>query len=301
MLHHEFIKAGEDTETARTSAEWQRLDRLAAAQAEREKAQTERQKAQDERERALRRGQRALASAIALFACLIGVGALSYAGILDRSYLNIQARKYMVFLPMVLTAQHALKPGDRFQECASCPEMVVVPAGEFMMGSEDGGKNEKSAHKVIIPKPFAVGRFSVTFDEWDGCVAHKACTDRPGDNGWGRGRRPVINVSWEGLKEYLAWLSKQTGKTYRLLTEAEWEYAARAGSTTQYRWGNEIGKGNANCGGCGSQWDNKGTAPVGSFKPNAFDLSDMHGNMWQWVEDCYHELRWRPGRRERLD
>jgi formylglycine-generating enzyme required for sulfatase activity len=227
--------------------------------------------------------------------------ALSYSGKLDQSYLNIQARKYLdIYMPRALTAkqERALKPGDRFQECASCPEMVVVPAGEFMMGSEDLYEAERPAHKVTIAKPFAIGRFSVTFDEWDGCIAHGACAyseDHRGafqvasDIGWGRGRRPVILVSWDDLKEYLAWLTKQTGKTYRLPTEAEWEYAARAGSTTKYPWGDEIGIGNANCDGCGSQWGGKQTAPVGSFKPNAFGIFDMQGNVWEWVEDCNHD------------
>ena len=105
----------------------------------------------------------------------------------------------------------------------------------------------------------------------------------------GRGTRPVINVSWDDAQQYVAWFSKMTGRPYRLLTEAEWEYAARAGSTTAYFWGDEIGKGNANCTGCGSQWDNRQTSPVGSFKPNAFGLYDMAGNVWQWVQDCYHD------------
>src|SRR5262249_51937443 len=148
------------------------------------------------------------------------------------------------------------------------------------------------SHKVVIGKAFAVGRFSTTFNEWDGCVAHGACAVYPFDHGWGRRNRPVINVSWNDVKKYLAWLSKQTGKTYRLLTEAEWEYAARAGPRTYFPWGSEISDRNeprANCNDCGSQWDNKQTAPVGSFKPNALGLHDMHGNVWQWVEDCYHD------------
>jgi formylglycine-generating enzyme required for sulfatase activity len=97
-----------------------------------------------------------------------------------------------------------------------------------------------------------------------------------------------MNVSWDDAKQYVAWIAKLTGKPYRLLTEAEWEYAARAGTTTTYSWGNDIGQGNANCDGCGSQWDNKQTAPVGSFKPNAFGLYDMHGNVWGWCEDPWH-------------
>jgi formylglycine-generating enzyme required for sulfatase activity len=141
---------------------------------------------------------------------------------------------------------------------------------------------------VTIGKPFAVGMFAVTFNEWDACVDDGGCNGyRPSDQGWGRGRRPVINVSWDDATVYAAWLSRKIGKTYRLLTEAEWEYAARAGTTTAYYWGDDIGKGNANCNGCGSQWDNKQTAPVGSFKSNAFGLYDMAGNVWQWAEDCY--------------
>ena len=117
----------------------------------------------------------------------------------------------------------------------------------------------------------------------------------PEDEGWGRGSRPVIHVSWDDAKAYAEWLSKKTGESYRLPSEAEWEYAARAGSTTKYHWGNDIGRNKANCSGrsrkpgsrCGSQWDALSTAPVGSFQPNRFGLFDMHGNVVEWVEDCY--------------
>jgi formylglycine-generating enzyme required for sulfatase activity len=98
-----------------------------------------------------------------------------------------------------------------------------------------------------------------------------------------------INVSWDDAQRYVEWLSRLTGRPYRLLTEAEWEYAARAGTMTVYPWGDEIGKGNANCNGCGSEWDGRQTSPVGSFKPNAFGLYDVAGNAWQWVQDCYHD------------
>jgi formylglycine-generating enzyme required for sulfatase activity len=194
--------------------------------------------------------------------------------------------------------ERALKPKEIFKECDKCPEMVVVPAGSFMMGSpaNEQGRDidESPQHLVTIAKPFAVGRVAVTFDEWDACVADGGCNGyRPQDLGWGRNRRPVINVSWDDATAYAAWLSRKTGKPYGLLTEAEWEYAARAGSTTAYYWGDEIGKGNANCAPvgnleCGSIWDNKQTAPVGSFAANAFGLYDMAGNVWQWVQDCYH-------------
>ena len=192
-----------------------------------------------------------------------------------------------------LSAERALKPKDIFRECDQCPEMVVVPAGSFTMGSLASAPgrdvDESPRHSVTIAKPFAVARFPLTFDEWDACVADGGCNGyKPGDQGWGRGRRPVINVSWDNATTYVAWLSRKTGKPYRLLTEAEWEYAARAGTTTAYYWGDKIGKGNANCNGCGSQWDNVQTSPVGSFAANAFGLYDTAGNVWQWVQDCYH-------------
>jgi formylglycine-generating enzyme required for sulfatase activity len=163
--------------------------------------------------------------------------------------------------------------------------MVVVPAGSFMMGSAEFG--ESPQHRVTIAKPFGVGKFEVTFAEWEACVAGRGCSHNPDDNRWGRANRPVISVSWDDAKQYVAWLSRKTGKNYRLLTEAEWEYAARAGSSTLYSWGNDIGLGNAQCTGCGSPFDENQTAPVGSFKPNAFGLHDMHGNVWEWVEDCW--------------
>ena len=190
-------------------------------------------------------------------------------------------------------AERALKPGDSFKECAQdCPEMVVIPAGEFTMGSpaSEQGRNgsEEPQHRVVFVKPLAVARFEVTFDDWDACVAHGDCA-RLSDGGYGRGRQPVINVTWYDAQQYAAWLSRMTGKPYRLLSEAEFEYAARAGTLTAYPWGDEIGRNNANCAGCGSKWDNKQPAPVGSFAANGFGLYDMHGNVLQWVEDCYHD------------
>jgi len=168
--------------------------------------------------------------------------------------------------------------------CAACPELVVVPAGSFQMGSESGGLDERPVHRVTIAKPFAVGKFEVTFAEWDACVAAQGCQHRAEDRGWGRDSRPVLNVSWSDAQGYVAWLSRLTGQRYRLLTEAEWEYAARGGSATEVQ-----GRGNANCDGCGSEWDNKQTAPVGRFKPNGFGLYDMLGNVWEWTEDCWND------------
>jgi hypothetical protein len=163
--------------------------------------------------------------------------------------------------------------------------MIVVPAGSFTMGSPATEKgrydNEGPLHPVTIARPFAVSKFNVTFADWDACVAVGGCPQegRANDQGWGRGTRPVNYVSWGDAQAYVAWLSRMTGKEYRLLTEAEWEYTARAGSTTAYFWGDESGKNNANCYGCGSQWDKQHSSPVGSFNPNAFDLHDMAGNV----------------------
>ncbi|MGY0793151.1 SUMF1/EgtB/PvdO family nonheme iron enzyme [Azospirillum argentinense] len=172
------------------------------------------------------------------------------------------------------------------------PEMATIPAGSFRMGCVDNSKDcfdwEKPVHTVTVAA-FEMGKHEVTFDHWDACVADGGCTHVPGDQGWGRGTRPVINVSWDDIQTYLAWLNRKTGKRYRLPSEAEWEYAARAGSETTYWWGNAVGSGNANCSGCGSRWDDKQTAPVGSFKSNRFGLHDVHGNVWEWATDCWHD------------
>ncbi len=178
-----------------------------------------------------------------------------------------------------------------FKDCDDCPEMVVVPPGNFLMGDLHGVGyfSEQSIRAVRIDYVFAVGKFEVTFDEWTACVSDGGCNGyRPDDLGWGRSDRPVVHVSWQDAKTYVKWLSRKTDKTYRLLSEAEWEYAARATSRTMFPWGNSIGSGYANCDGCGSLWDDDLTAPVGSFAPNAFGLHDMHGNVYEWVEDCWH-------------
>ena len=144
---------------------------------------------------------------------------------------------------------------------------------------------------VWIPKGdfktrFAVGQYEVTFAEYDK-FAEDTNKDKPSDKGWGRDNRPVINVSWHDANDYAKWLSKQTGYIYRLPTEAEWAYAARAGTTTHYWWGNDIGTNNANCDGCGSKWDNQKTAPVGSFAANNFHIYDTVGNVLEWCSDKY--------------
>jgi len=182
-------------------------------------------------------------------------------------------------------------PGRTFRDCSECPEMVEVPAGKFIMGSDSGDIDEKPAHEVVIAKPFAVGKYEVTFDEYAACVAGGGCTKRknPNDFDWGRGRRPVVDVTWDSAREYAEWLSQKTGKPYRLLTEAEWEYAARAGTTTKYAFGDTITHDQANFA-SGNPTGKAGegqTMEVGSYPPNAWGLYDMHGNVWEWVEDCY--------------
>lgn len=162
---------------------------------------------------------------------------------------------------------------------------MVVGPGLFEMGSSTSF--EEPVHRVLIAKPFAIGRNLVTFREWDLCIAGGGCKYRPDDQSWGRGDRPVIDISWLDAKEFLKWLSDKTGQIYRLPSEAEWEFAARAGTSTPFWWGHEVGKGNANCRDCGAGGD--ATLPVGTFKPNAFGLFDTAGNAAEWVEDCWND------------
>lgn len=181
-----------------------------------------------------------------------------------------------------------LKPGTVFRDCATCPELVVIPSGKFFMGLNGKEPRELPIHSVTISKPFAMGRYEVLFDEWEVCANEGVCAPTPHDHNWGKGRRPVMNLFYDDMVVYTKWLSKKTGKTYRLPTEAEWEYADRAGTITNYWWGDEVGVNNANCKDCGTEWSAKGSAPAGSFKPNPFGLFDTTGNEWEWVQDCWN-------------
>lgn len=194
-----------------------------------------------------------------------------------------------------------LRPGKRFRDCAECPEMIVVPAGSFRQGFAGDSPLalavEKPARTVTIPGAFAAGVFEVTFVEWDACANGGGCANRPEDNGWGRGKRPVIMVSWNDAQEYLQWLSEKTGEPYRLPSESEWEYLARAGEEGDWLGG---GPGRlcdfANVAGAESGFDWRhedcadsvglGTAPVGSYAPNDFGLYDVIGNVAEWTADC---------------
>ena len=187
--------------------------------------------------------------------------------------------------------------GETFRDALSSgghgPEMVVIPSGSFRMGclNDDGDctVNESPVHTVRVPR-FAVSKYEVTFEQWDACVDAGGCGGySPIDFGWGRNDRPVVYVTWREAQSFVTWLAAQTGADYRLPSEAEWEYAARAGTTTKYHWGNEIGINRANCDGCGSQWDDRLTAPVASFDANICGLHDMHGNVWEWTEDCWND------------
>jgi formylglycine-generating enzyme required for sulfatase activity len=172
--------------------------------------------------------------------------------------------------PLSANEECALKPKDVFKECDGCPDIIVVPAGSFTMGSpknEPERGDDEAQVPVRIAKPFAVGRFAVTFDEWDACVADGGCGGYiPSDQGWGRSRRPAINVSWDDAQNYVAWLSRKTGKTYRLLSEAEREYVTRAGTTTPYWWGSSITLKQANY----RDNDRGRTKPVDSYSPNSW-------------------------------
>jgi len=172
------------------------------------------------------------------------------------------------------------------RDCADCPEMALVPAGSFEMGSNEMFEFEKPVHPVTLKSAFYIGVNEVTFAQWDACVDQGGCQHRPNDRGAGRGERPVTDIHWDDANAYAAWLSVRTGKRYRLPTESEWEFAARAGSTTSYPWGRAVEVDKANCNGCNPQPRRQAT-PVGQFPANALGLHDMAGNAAEWVADCW--------------
>ena len=245
-----------------------------------------------------------------------------------------------VLMGLALPSRSAMaqEVGQRFRDCPTCPEMVVVPAGTFIMGSPESEKGRLRAvydeegtairwtvidevelevevgqrlvvvegpqRYVTIAAPFAVGVHEVTFDEWDACARSGGCGGLIPDNGgWGRGRQPVINVNWDDANAYLDWLSTETGEEYRLLSEAEWEYVARAGTETARYWGEGAAGQCRHANGADAMtvernpdWrtttcsdGHAGPAPVGSYEPNAFGLFDVLGNVWEWTQDCWNE------------
>jgi formylglycine-generating enzyme required for sulfatase activity len=225
----------------------------------------------------------------------------------NSANLSFVSAKIAELTPRSVVSEVQRRAGDTFQDTLTGggkgPEMVVIPAGSFTMGSpssEEGrGGNEGPQRTVQINYQFAVGKYEVTWAEWEACVADDGCdgsgpAGAGGDEGYGKGNRPVINVDWNDAQAYVQWLSRKTGAKYRLLSEAEWEYAARAGTSNAYWWGGSASHEYANygadrcCSGLATgrdQWER--TSPAGSFPANAFGLQDMHGNVWEWVEDCY--------------
>ena len=204
-------------------------------------------------------------------------------------------------------AEARKRPGARFRDCEGCPEVVVVPAGSYLMGSpwSEAGRydDEGPQHRVTIGDAFAVGVHEVTFEQWDACVSAGGCgAYRPDDSGTGRGTRPVINVNWEDAQRFIEWLREATGERYRLLSEAEWEYVARAGTGTARYWGESKTGQCRHANGAdrtakryNDRWTvancddgHYRTAPVGTFTANQFGLHDVHGNVWEWVQDCWN-------------
>ena len=185
----------------------------------------------------------------------------------------------------------ALVPGladGAFQDCALCPQMVALPPGGFTMGSEEGDTSARPTRRVEIGYGFAIGRFEVTVAEWAACVEAGVCSnaleavDRPAET-------PVRNVTWNDALEFVGWLRAVTQRPYRLPSEAEWEYAARAGTNTAFWWGNDAGAGEADCKTCGGDWNRKRPSPVGRFRPNPFGLHDMNGGVAEWTADCWFD------------
>jgi len=204
-----------------------------------------------------------------------------------------------------------IKPGQSFKECDNCPWMTVVPVGEFVMGSPSNEAKrfdtESPQHRVELNGRFAVGRFEITLEQYEAFVKASGHVTVEACRRWSRkdwineparsfqnpgfaqeGSHPVVCVSWNDAKDYVVWLSATTARPYRLLTEAEWEYVSRAGTTTPFSTGNTITTQQANFRGAASAFYRAGTTKVGTFSPNAFGIYDMQGNVWEWAEDCWH-------------
>jgi formylglycine-generating enzyme required for sulfatase activity len=174
------------------------------------------------------------------------------------------------------------------RDCDHCPDMVVLQPGSFVMGDDRGDRSERPAHRVTIRKPYAIGKYEVTLAQWNACVAAGSCralaetsTDGLTD------KSPARDISWTDAQQYVRWLSKSTGQHYRLPTEAEWEYAARAGTGSRYWWGENMESGKANCKGCGGDWSNEAPADIDAFPANPYGIHGMNGGVWEWVEDCW--------------
>jgi len=175
--------------------------------------------------------------------------------------------------------------GAEVKDCEACPVLVSVTPGAFTMGSNSGDPSEKPAHQVSIGTPFAIGKYEVTVEQWNACVEGGGC---PRIASAGAPGTPIRDVSWDDAQQYVKWLSSTSGKPYRLPTEAEWEYAARGGTTSRFWWGEQMKPGHANCKDCGEPWSQDGPAKAGSFAANPYGLHDVNGSVWEWVADCWH-------------
>lgn len=176
---------------------------------------------------------------------------------------------------------------NEIRDCPACPAMLAVSPGTFAMGSNSGDPSEKPAHRVTLDHSFALAKYVVTVAQWNTCRDAGACPRLPGDSNTAP-NAPARDLSWDDAQQYVKWLSKISGKSYRLPTEAEWEFAARGGTATRYWWGNEMRPGNANCKDCGPPWHAEAPDNVGSFAANPLGFYDMGGGVWEWVSDCWH-------------
>lgn len=177
--------------------------------------------------------------------------------------------------------------GHEIKDCVACPALIEVTPGSFTMGNNKNDPSEKPAHVVTIAHAFALGKYPVTIAQWNACVAAGAC-QRLTDITDHDQNTPAHNLSWDDAQQYVKWLTKASGKAYRLPTEAEWEYAARGGTATRYWWGDQMSQGKANCKDCGQPWRADGPNAVGSFAANPLGFYDMGGGVWEWVGDCWH-------------
>jgi formylglycine-generating enzyme required for sulfatase activity len=172
-------------------------------------------------------------------------------------------------------------------DCTACPAMVSIAPGSFTMGSNTSDPSEKPAHRVTLGNGFAIGKYEVSVEQWNACADAGACAHLAQASN-ANAKAPVRDLSWDDAQQYLKWLGTVSGKTYRLPTEAEWEYAARGGTATRYWWGDQFATGKANCKECGPPWHADSPADIGSFAPNPYGLYDMNGSVWEWVSDCWH-------------
>ncbi len=174
------------------------------------------------------------------------------------------------------------------KDCSDCPELVVLQPGTFIMGDNEGDRSERPAHRVSIGKAFAIGKYELTMAQWNACVQAKACEALPQTAGL-PDKAPAMNLSWNDAQQYVHWLSERTKQDYRLPTEAEWEYAARAGTHSRYWWGSKMEAGKANCKDCGGAWSQDAPADVDALPSNPFGIYGTSGGVWEWVQDCWHK------------